>query len=137
MDTKEQAEDRKRLRSYVEREGLTCILNDTKWRQLFTTLERMQGVLCFRRRDVRDAPDLTPGWDGDIYHVFGGWENIEWLDIRAQVSRRRGALLPPDVEDHTDILMEAVRSSGVPFTMTSDGVRVWGYLRPGASPTWT
>jgi len=126
METSEQAEDRKRLRRYLEREGLTGVLNDTKWQQLFTALEGIQGVLDFRRRDVRDAPETTPRWDSDIYHVFGGWENIEWLDIRAQVTHQRGALVAPEVEDHTDVLVDAVRASGVPFATTSDGVRVWG-----------
>jgi Family of unknown function (DUF6678) len=137
METMEQAEDRKRLRKYVETEGLTSVLNNTKWQQLFTRLEGIQGILDFRRRDVRDAPDFAPRWDGDIYHMFGGWDNIEWLDIRAQVTQQRGALVAPKVEDHTDALIDAVRSSGVPFTITSDGVRVWGYIRPGASPQWS
>ena len=31
MKTLEQTKDRKQLRRYVERKGLTCVLNDTKW----------------------------------------------------------------------------------------------------------
>src|SRR4051812_27050224 len=131
MATPEQMEDRKRLRRHLEREGLTGAMNDTKWRRLFQSLKKIDHLLRFRRKDVRDAVSLEPGWD-QIWHVMGGWENIEWLDISARTSHHRGALVPPRIEDHTEDLLEALRTAGVRYSITAEGVRIWGYLRPVA-----
>src|SRR4051812_26171940 len=100
MATLEQTKDLKRLHRYVEREGLTSVMNNTKWRRLFESLERVCG-LSFRRKDVRESPVLERRWDSDIYYAMAGWENIEWLDIRARISRHRGALVAPEIEDQT------------------------------------
>ena len=136
METPEQKKDRDRLRSYIKRENLTCVLNDTKWSELLEALSRIAGVLDFRRKDVRDPDDSNTPWCSDLPYMLGGWENIEWLDIRAQVSHRQGALLPPRIEDHTDQLIDALDSVGIPYSRTDDGARIRGYLRPGISPEW-
>ena len=136
METEAQRIDRQRLRRYIEREQLTSIMNNAKWQRLFDALESIQGVLDFRRKDVRqDEPD-DENWDGDLYHVLGGWENIEWLDIRAILTVRRGALLEPDAKDNTHLLTQAVREAGIPFSRNPDGIRIWGYVRPRSTPHW-
>ncbi len=136
MSTEGQKIDRLRLRSYIKRNQLSGVLNDTKWRQLFRSLESKRLGLPFKRKDVRDSDDLNEHWDHDIYHVFGAWENIEWLEIRAVVRIRQGALLPPIEKDFTNELIAAVTQAGVPYSKTEDGIKVWGYLRPGDSPEW-
>jgi hypothetical protein len=136
MSTKEQDKDKARLRSYIEREQLSGVLNDTKWQLLFESLRAIEGKLDFLRRDVRDSDISEPRWDSDIYHVFGCWENIEWLCIRAKLSFPQGALLPPKIENFTNELIDAVKKIGIPYSKTEDGIKVWGYLRPGVGPEW-
>ena len=137
MSSVEQRKDRQRLQAYIEREQLVSVLNDTKWERLFRSFQILDDILDFRRKDVRDPSSEAPlHWDADLYHVMGAWHSIEWLEVRAKVSRSRGALLQVTVEDHTARLLEAVKSAGVPFEMTEEGIRIWGYLRPGVSPKW-
>jgi hypothetical protein len=96
----------------AERQGLTSVMNSTRWNELFTALET-DPLLDFRCKDIRWDDD--PRWDGDIYHVFSLDQFIEWMDIRA------GAM--PAVE-------EKVAALGIPYEKISDGIRVYGYRRP-------
>jgi hypothetical protein len=136
MVTKEQSKDKLRLKRYVSRNGLSGVLNDTKWNELFELLKPMQGKLSFLRKDVRDSEVSVQTWDGDFYHNFGLCENIEWLCISAQLSIHQGVLLSPKIEDYTEELILLVLKSGIPFSRTEEGVKVWGYIRPGSSPVW-
>jgi hypothetical protein len=68
--------------------------------------------------------------------MFGGWSSIEWLEIRAQRTIPRGALVEPTIEDKTPLLIQAVREAGLAFSRHEQCIRIWGYLRPGVSPDW-
>ena len=52
MATEDQLKDRERLRRYIEREGLTAVLSDSKWRRLHQALTELPFPVSFRRRDV-------------------------------------------------------------------------------------
>lgn len=136
MSTEEQDIDRARLKNYIEREQLSGVLNDTKWQKLFDALEPLQEKLDFLRKDVRDAENTKPRWDSDLYHVFGLWENIEWICIRAKLSIPQGALLEPKIEDYTNELISVLKKTSIPYSRTADGIKIWGYLRSGVSPEW-
>ena len=103
---------------------------------MFKSLEKIQGKLDFKRKDVREPERPDERWDGDIYHIFGSYQDIEWLKIRAQISIRTGALLEPKIEDHTDELVRLIRKAGIPFSRTESVIKIWGYVRLGASPNW-
>jgi hypothetical protein len=136
MLTEDQKKDADRLARYIEREQLVSVMNDTKWQRLFGALEPIAGWLDFRRKDVRGSEQASESWCSDFYHMFGGWSGIEWLDIRAQLTIRRGALVEPSIEDKTSLLIRAVRVAGVAFSQHEESIRIWGYLRPGVSPDW-
>jgi len=136
MHTEEQKKDAERLARYIEREGLVCVMNDTKWQRLFDALQPIQGWLDFRRKDVRGNERESESWCSDLYMMLGNWSSIEWLDIRAQRSIPRGALLQPRIEDSTPLLIQSVRRAGVRFSQHEHCIRIWGYLRTGVSPRW-
>jgi len=136
MLTEDQKNDAERLARYIEREQLASVMSDTKWQRLFNVLEPIQGLLDFRRKDVRGCDDAPESWCSDFYHMLGGWSSIEWLDIRAVRTIPRGALVKPKTEDHTPLLIQAVRQAGVPFSRHEECIRIWGYVRPGVSPQW-
>lgn len=89
-------------------------MNSTRWNELFTALEPVRLELDFRRKDLRFGDD--PRWDGDIYHAFGLDQFIEWMDIRSR---------------DTPALEEKVAALGIPHEQIADGIRVYGYRRPG------
>ena len=136
MLTEEQRKAAERLTRCIERERLVSVMNDTKWRRLFEALQPIQGVLEFRRKEVGQDESQLGSWCDDIYYMLAGWRHIEWLDISARRSFQRGVLLAPEINDQTSLLLQTVRDAGVPFSRQEHGVRIWGYLRPGATPNW-
>ncbi len=124
----------KKLRNYIESNNITCVLNNAKWNNLFEVLKEIESVLDFQRKDLDEDAGLH--WDSDIYHIFGGYQYIEWLNIRAMTAERQGALMPDKVTNHIDLLLVALKQTSVPYSIYADGVRVWGYLREGNSVNW-
>lgn len=125
-----------KLTKYLEENQIASVLSDTKWERLFEQLREIEGVLDFQRKDLDEPEPDESYWDGDLYHVVSGCKHIEWLNIRALISHKRGALVEPVITDHTELLIQALVKAGTPFERRKAGVRVWGYLRPGVSPLW-
>lgn len=125
-----------KLKRYLESANITSVLNNTKWERLFKELQKIEFTLDFQRKDLDEAEPNSDYWDGDLYHVLGGWEQIEWLNIRALISHHKGTLVKPDIEDNTSLLLSALAQSGAPYCLHNEGIRIWGYLRPGVSPEW-
>jgi hypothetical protein len=137
MLTPEQTKDRDRLRRYIQREQLTSVMSDTKWRRLLAVIDSLPFGVRFRCQDVREPVREQAGWDPDRYHVFGGdLAGIEWLEINARFEIPRGQLVAPEVRDHSAELRQALTAANVPFSIENGNVRVWGYTRPGRSPRW-
>lgn len=66
----------------------------------------------FRRKDLRFDED--PLWNGDIYHMFGLDQFIEWMEIRP----RMGTALD-----------EKIGALGIAYETINDVIRVYGYFR--------
>ena len=121
METPEQKKDRERLARYIQREQLTSVMSNSKWRRVRQAIPQSL-FLRFRVKNLRGDEPAPDCWEADYYHVFGCPESIEWLEIETQES--------------TQAVTEALRCHGIPFTLAPGGVRIWGYVRPGASPEW-
>jgi hypothetical protein len=116
LDTKD------KLNAYLQREQITSVLNDTKWKRLFDSLSAIDHYyLDFRRKDLdREETEI---WKSDLYECFGLWHKIEWVEIRTE-------------QDHIQELTNAIKNSGVPFSVSNGVFKIWGYLRKGKSPEW-
>ena len=137
MPTPDQAKDRERIRRYIQRERLTSVMSDAKWRRLVGVIDRLPFGVKFRRQDVREPAREHTGWDGDRCHVLGGdFASIEWLELSGRWELPRGRLVAPEVRDHSAELRRALQAANVPFSIENGNIRVWGYTRPGRSPLW-
>ena len=125
-----------KLRRHLTDSSFVSVLNKTKWNRLIEVLNQSHLPLGFRRKDLGEAESAEQRWDGDMFHVFGGCEAIEWLDIQAKLPINRGKLLKPEVQDSTSELIAVARKAKVPFSLTPDGIRIWGYIRAGADVQW-
>jgi hypothetical protein len=126
----------KKLLGNLDDQQFVSVLNKTKWDRLFEELRCANLPLDFKRKDINEPGVIDDRWDGDIFHVFGGCEAIEWLDIRAKLQVDRGKLLPPEMRDFTAELVASVKRAKVPFSLTDEGIRVWGYVRAGSNVEW-
>jgi hypothetical protein len=113
----------KKLKSYIEREQLYCVLNDTKWNKLFNCLEPHQDNLDFQRKDLDESSPIESKWNGDIYEIFGLSQKVEWINIHI-------------LKNHESDVLDSIKKANVPLSKHGENYRVWGYLRPEQSPEW-
>lgn len=130
--TADQAKDIERNDRYIAREGLVSLMNATKWREaeeaIVTIMGRWPG---WRAEIVRDGKP-TERFDPDYYHFHAiPRKLIVYLEIDVV---RQCSGFPP--ADHTEPIAAALKTLGVPFTREEGCLRIWGYARPGAFPTF-
>lgn len=113
---------RTEVASHVSRGQLASVMNETKWR------ETCHGILAlgppvprFRVQEVTTS--RISEWDAEWYYHPRPYLGIEWLEIDPKCGQ----------QDRRDEIVALLRSVGAPFTASEDALRVWGYLRPGAS----
>jgi hypothetical protein len=110
-------------RRYVEREGLVSAMNETKWRETTEAMRHLPGgPPGFRIKDVGGPEPGLEDWDREWYYHPRPWETIEWLEIRPDPRR--------------DEIVGALKGIGAPISLEEGRIRIWGWLRPGASPAW-
>jgi hypothetical protein len=84
----------------------------------------------FRVKCIRDNSSREAYWQmGFPWHV-PTWYAIEWLDVDPKIRAYPGR----EYQDFTNEIAQALHSANVPFSHEGKYIRVWGYLRPGASP---
>ena len=124
-----------RLRRYIQREGLSSVMNDTKWAEVEQALLAIPGfVPRFRVKCVLDPEPAAEQWDMSFPFHLPPRAAIEWLDLDPMLRIRRGALVSDKVTDFTGEVITALRLCNVPFSQEYGAIRVWGYLRPGVTP---
>jgi hypothetical protein len=125
--TDDQREDARRLASYIERHQLVSAMNDTRWREAISCLQRIDGFsLVFRVRCVRDPIAAPLHRDRSFPWHMPPFQSIEWLDVDPRVDHT----IPP--QDFTDPILSVLKALPVPVSREDGYLRIWGYYRPGA-----
>jgi hypothetical protein len=110
-------------RRFAEREGLVSAMNATKWRETTEAMRNLSGgPPGFRIKDIRGPEPGLEDWDREWYYHPRPWETIEWLEIRPDPRR--------------DEIVGILKGIGAAISLEGDRIRIWGWLRPGASPAW-
>jgi hypothetical protein len=104
----------------MDTHGLAPVMNNTKWEELRLAMYSL-GPLHpkWRTKDVETG--YIPEWDGEWFYHFrdGGYESIEWVEIRITSPEQDQAVLC------------ALRSIHVAGERTAEGYRIFGYAEPG------
>lgn len=127
---------KKQVMDYVSNEGLTPVLNNTKWNRLFELLKSNGSFFQYRSKNINGAyfPEDGTSYTPEIEQYWGNFLAKEWLEIVSIRSHSRGALLKPEIEDFTKEAVRIAHEAGVKFTMTENGIKVWGYVRKSEHP---
>ena len=123
-----------KLKKQIEREGLVSLMNDTRWRQL---IDDLLAAKLFPKFRVKVVGESQPAADWELsfpHHLPQQYLCIEWLELSAAFSHRRGKLVPDEIIDRSEELEQILRQTRVPFTMQDNVYRVWGHVSPGLSP---
>lgn len=108
-------------RRYAERERLVSAMNAPKWHETTEAMRHLAGgPPGFRIEDIRGPEPGVAAWDREWFYHPKPWETIEWLEIH------------PDPR-HDEILA-VLRRIGASVSLEGSRIRIWGWLRPGASP---
>ncbi len=129
--TPEQEKDAERLDRYIIREGLSSLMNDTKWREVMDIVQEVMGNnIRFRIKDVRGTEQEADHWTGSFpYHVPQPYKTIEWFEIATIVEQRIGNPSVATVQDLTESLVHALRTKHIPFYPQEGTIRIPGYIR--------
>lgn len=130
--TEEQRAAAERLRSYIVREGLVSVMNDSKWRRLQNAMENLSPRMPrFRLKCLRDSEPAEERWEYDWGTSLPTFAAIEWVEIDPMHHDPPGGrLLRAKAWDRTEELERLLRSSAVPFEVEGGRIRVYGYRRP-------
>ena len=97
--------------------------------QLAALLNGHDYALRLKPKDYPE-PESWGHWLGVLVPVYleisGPWpaRKVEWVEVNPIVTTSRGRLVPPRVDDYTDLLRRQLTAAGFSFVVTDDG-----YLR--------
>jgi hypothetical protein len=100
--------------------GYAPVMNDTKWDELRLAMYELSSLSPkWRTRNLENS--YICDWDGEWYYHFrnGGYETIEWVDIRVDNPEQRDAVRRELARVH------------VPGEETAHGFRVYGHVLEG------
>ncbi|PQJ63634.1 hypothetical protein BTO10_02155 [Vibrio chagasii] len=126
---------KQQVKSFVAKNNFIPVMNNTKWKELFDLLNQVDDLISFRVTYVDQTtwpePDSSFTYTSELAQIWGNFLAIEFIDISAQISHPQGALLKPVVVDHIDKIINICNSKSAKFSITDDGIRIYGYLRHG------
>jgi len=99
---------------------LVPVMNNTKWEELRTAMCELEKLSPqWQTKDIETG--YICQWDGEWFYHFseGGYETIEWVNIKIVSQEQKKAVLRSIVKIH------------VPGEETDEGFRVYGYLKLG------
>ena len=120
-------DDKDRIRRVISERGLTGAANDVKWERLLDAMRQRDGWRPSYRYKCVDGP--PSGWDVEWwYHLPFPMMSVEWFDICYFQEIRRGALLEPEIIDHSDWIAQILHDAKFCYDFVGDIVRIHGYL---------
>jgi hypothetical protein len=138
-DTVPEGEDREKIVAQARCKFSGALANDTKWNELIEYIRSLEGWKpSYRSKWVNGH---ISRWDTEwFYHLPFPFVGVEWFDIGMQGELRTGRLLPPQITDHSPMILGKLNEIGFDFESKGDVARIWGYypksyedFPPGAS----
>lgn len=121
----------------IQQRGLCSLMNHTKWTELACALSAIgsDGPVC---EDKKIDNDHIDGPSHINWHDFLEFptERYEWLEIHATERKFRGHLVADEIIDHATEIEAILRELKLPFSLTENGYRVWGYVHPANQPAY-
>ena len=133
LPTLEQEE--KKIRAILARDFSAHLLNNTKWREIITSLEELPVNYRIKFIDVE-----TP-LNGYLSHrteefYDSNWGlipilSVEWMEVRTVETRALGLMVPPDCINHGPEVERRLKCLNIPYQLSDGCIRITGHLRRG------
>jgi len=97
-------------------------MNNTKWKELQESMYRL-SELSPKWRTCCTANGYVSDWDGEWFYHFseGGYKDIEWVEIKTENVKQK------------QLVLSELQMINVPGIETTNGYKVFGYIKEGAS----
>lgn len=122
----------------VEKEGLIGVMNNTKWNKLFDALNEFDELISFRATYIDGSTfpesDASFPFTSELAQIWGNFKALEYVEINTQTSYSEGALLKPTITYHSDQVISICAKQNAKFSLTENGIKIWGYFRHGQLP---
>ncbi|WP_040306636.1 DUF6678 family protein [Agarivorans albus] len=119
--------------NFIEQHKLNGVMNNTKWNKLFHDLNEVDELISFKVTYIDGTtwpePEATFPFTSELAQIWGNFLALEFIDINAKISHSRGALLNDEVVDHIGKIIQICIDNSAKFSITEEGVRIYGYLR--------
>lgn len=124
---------------YIERHQLTSVMNETKWQRLNRAISETLTHAPSYQMKYLGEDTLFPSDSLSEYEIlWGEWDeiwlesrlrSIEWIRLRPSVLLYKGVILDPDVCDMSTELISILERERIPFTLESETIQIFGYIR--------
>jgi hypothetical protein len=125
--------DKAKVRAAIEARGLVSVMNETKWRELASAVEKLPFAPPFQIKDVLGTTPVPPSFEEDVSYC-GDWGeglqpyySVEWIRFRPRLLLPRGNYASPQVEDIESAFVAILRAVGVPHRKRGDCLEIFGY----------
>ncbi len=119
--------EKERLRRVVEQRGLSGAANDCKWSRLLDAMRQRERWRPSYRYKCVDGPPSR--WDVEWWcHLPFPMMSVEWFDICFLQEISRGALVPPEIVNHSDWIVRILDEARFCYDVVGDVIRIHGYL---------
>ena len=127
---------KRKVFNIIKQRNLCSYMNDTKWEELRYSMYYDMPFsppydIKYIDIDHSTGDDINKDmyFGGDWYEPFllYGYVAIEWIKIKPVILKHRGCLIPPEVIDETQELINILEEYNIPYTEENNIFTIYGY----------
>jgi hypothetical protein len=132
------AELKQKIRKVAAQRGLSSIMNDTKWLELQSSIEKLPFAppyveklilenKTFEEVQISDAPDWLGNWGPFYEEGMSLFFAIEYIKVRPRFSEYKGRLVAPKIWDETNEFEQLLKELNIPYQEENGTFTIYGY----------
>ncbi len=111
---------------------LISMMNESRWKSVYSNFQSEELPFLYRLKTIDGEffPQSVNELRFDCREVFPEkFKVVEWLEIHSFEKTKTGKLIPPQINDHTDLAIEIARQSKARYIKTDYGIKIVGYVK--------
>ena len=122
------------LLTTINKRSLISVMNNSKWAKLANALMNLEKMEPFVR--IKDIYEDEPSGFSLFDWTFSEYNpaRLEWVDINPIQKVHRGRLISDLEVDVTELVLNAILSTKIPYSKEESYFRIWGYYEAGKVP---